>query len=228
MPERFSRDDWFFVRSCADQVAVQLRAKGVQFEGFVGLPPVPYQQYRDFEAATGKALPNDFLELTRDFSGGWSFPWRLEVGGKWLNPPVSPSLIGTHDPFIWLDARTPLLTRYQDFQELLRESVDESPPGESTQFLLPLYKSAGGDCLALRFESDPATVVMLDHEAAFDVSRARTLGHGFREFVLRWATLGFPDCEDVARWVDDTTGTLVHDDQRAKDWLAWLADPDAK
>ena len=98
-----------------DEIAVQLRAKGIQFEGFVGLPPVPHQQYRDFKAATGMELPNDFLELTRNCAGGWSFAWRLKVGDEWMKPRVAPSSIGTMDPFIWIDAQTSQLNRYTQF-----------------------------------------------------------------------------------------------------------------
>lgn len=80
----------------------------------------------------------------------------------------------------------------------------------------------------LRFDCSPTQVIALDHEMGYDLSRARVLSHGFVEFVRAWATLGFPAWEHTKNWMTEESEQLSDADDRAKKWIAWLADPTAR
>jgi hypothetical protein len=225
MSERFSRDDWHYVRSQADLTAVRLRAKGIWAGGFDRLPAVEQRQYVDFTRATKLELPQDLVHLLIKFSGGWTFEWRLARGTppRDVNVPAAPSRLGLREMFVGVSDRRTILDYYRAWQSW---QFQEYADTMNHHFLL----SGEGpmvDCLALRFDVQPAQVVLLDHEFGFDPAQSKVICRGFREFVLAWATLGFPDWYDLPKLPSAARGQLAADDEFGRAWQAWLADPTA-
>ena len=221
MGNTFTQADWEHVRARAVTVAGQLCAKGADVWDFEALPPVEQGQLDQFTRATGLALPNDLADLLTRFAGGWTFAWSL---GFEENPPVCMGTSGGNAevPFIGATAASTLLDRYTAFQAEIRQGYRlEAGTEAMLPALLPLHTwdGGGGDYTVLRLNVTPAEVLFLDHERAW---RATVIGTGFRDFVIGWANLGFPQTAYHFTWVasgrpDDASPT-------AERWRAWLAD----
>jgi hypothetical protein len=93
--------------------------------------------------------------------------------------------------------------------------------------LFPLHTcdGSGGDYTVLRLDVTPAKVEYLDHELAGPVDDEHTIGIGFREFVLGWANLGFPQCEYHSCWVNPQTRQPADTSREADVWRGWLIVP---
>ncbi len=234
MGNTFTASDWELVRTRATATAVQLRAKGATVWDFAPLSPVPLAQLDGFTRATGFVLPGDFADLLTKFAGGWKFYWCLKVKktDTWLQPPVSMGNFGGNAevPFVGATVDETLLGRYRSFQSEIRETYLDNP--ETLEVLPALYPlhgfdGGGGDYTVLRLDVSPARVYYLDHEINWPVDDDHVLGTGFREFVLGWSNLGFPQCEHHRDWVNPQTREPDDTSANADTWRKWLADPNA-
>ena len=234
MGNAFTVSDWDLVRTRASTTASQLRAKGATVWDFAPLPPVPQSQLDDFSRKTGLALPLDFADLLTKFAGGWKFYWCLNVKktDKWLKPAVFMGNFGGNAevPFIGATTEGTLFDQYQGFQSEIHDTyLDDPETLRVVPALFPLHgwDGGGGDYTVLRLDVSPARVYYLDHEIAWPVDDEHALGTEFREFVLGWSNLGFPQCEYHSCWVNPESRQPDDKSANADVWRKWLADPNA-
>lgn len=232
MGNAFTSSDWAMVQTNASTTAAQLRAKGAAVGDFTRLPPVPESQLVDFTRETGLAFPSDFADLVTKFAGGWKFDWCLHVKktDRWLKPPAFVSNFGGNSevPFIGATAAETLLDRYWAFQARIHSTyLDDPDTLKVMPALFPLHSwdGGGGDYTVLRLDVSPSRIYYLDHEAEWAVNAV--IGEGFREFVLDWASLGFPECAYYRAWLNARTQEPIESRLKAERWRKWLADPHA-
>jgi hypothetical protein len=238
MGNAFTQVDWDLVQTRAGSVGAQLRAKGAEVWDFEPLPPVPRAQLEEFTRKTRIVFPSDFVDLVTNFAGGWNFSWCLfeTKTGKWLKSPVFMGNFGGNAevPFIGASTDETLLDRYESFQDEIRNSIhnrnsclEDSETLRLLPALFPLHTcdGSGGDYTVLRLDVAPAKVYYLDHELAWPLDDEHTIGIGFREFVLGWANLGFPQCEYHSCWVNPQTRQPADTSREADVWRGWLIVP---
>jgi hypothetical protein len=191
------------------------------------LPPIPLSQVQAFSRATGHTLPPDFVDLVTKFAGGWNFYWALSrEDDTWLEPPVYMGEFGGNGevPFIGATTETTLLDLYNNFQDEIRKGWrlnDDTKAILPALFPLQSWEGGGADFLVLRLDVSPAQVLYLDHEGAW---RGTVIGAGFREFLLGWANLGFPELASHESWA--SSGRPQDTGPAADQWRAWLANPE--
>lgn len=234
MGNAFSTSDWDFIRSRAMTTGAQLQAKGATVWDFAPLPPIPRSQIDHFTRKTGFTLPGDFVDLLTKFAGGWKFYWGLYVKktGAILESPVFMGNFGGNAevPFIGATKKETLLDQYQSFQSEIQGSFFGDPETlKLIPALFPLHTwdGGGGDYTALRLDVSPARVYYLDHEIGHPIDDEHAIGSGFREFVLGWSNLGFPQCTYHSCWVNSQTRQPDDASANADIWRKWLADPNA-
>jgi hypothetical protein len=234
MGNAFMQTDWDLVRARANATARQLRAKGVTVSDFSPLPPIPTSQIVEFSDETGISLPTDFVELVTKFAGGWNFYWSLciEEFGQWLKPPYFVGNFGGNSevPFIGATREQTLLDQYRSFQNEIKNTYLSDPQTlELMPFVFPLHtwEGGGGDYTVLRLDTSPARIYYLDHEMMWPINDKHLVGSGFREFVLGWSNLGFPQFEYYSCWVDQRTKQPDDKSPNAQKWRNWLGDTEA-
>jgi hypothetical protein len=232
MANTFTASDWELIRKRAASTATQLRAKGATVSEFQPLPPISQQQLNQFARETGLVLPGDFSDLLTKFAGGWNFYWSLHVKHNkiWLKPTASVGTFGGNGevPFIGASKDQTLLDLYRSFQTDIHGTYLDDPDTLKlipTLFPLHGWDGGGGDYTVLRLDVSPACVYYLDHEIGWPVDNEHVIGRGFREFVLGWANLGFPQCEYHSRWVNPETRQPDDLGSKAESWRKWLSDP---
>jgi len=228
MSDRFSEQDWSMVRERLNDVAAQFKSLGATVWPAELFPPVAEAQIKEFEASTTLSLPQDFADLVTRFAGGWKFYWCLArpKSDDWLKPPVFMGNFGGNGevPFIGATASDTLLSLYRELQAEVTESIDdpESQAIVRASFPLHLFDGRGGDYTVLRLDTDPTEVLFLDHEAGWEVREDHVIGRGFRNFLLRWAEIGFPQTEYYNSWLDEEARLPDNASEKAETWLAWL------
>jgi len=234
MGNAFTASDWELVRTRAANTAARLRGKGATVWDFEPLPPVPRSQLDDFARETGLALPGDLADLLTKFAGGWKFYWclKLKDTDTWLKPPSFMGSFGGNAevPFIGATKKDAVLDQYHSFQAEIRNTYLDNPETlKVVAALFPLHgwDGGGGDYTVLRLDVSPARVYYLDHEVGWPVDDRHALGTGFREFLLGWSNLGFPQCEYHSCWVNPESRQPDDESANADIWRTWLADPGA-
>lgn len=237
MGDSWEKADWEFVEGRIRTVQSQLRAKGARIFEYQPLKPIPGQQLAAVEKKAGHLFPPDFVDLVTKFTGGWKFGWGLVKAEKWTEPlKTIPPFAGTFGGnaevfFIGGSAKTPL---FQHYDYLQKQMIEWDFSGELDRniaralFPLHTFEGGGGNFSAIDLRSTPTRVYYLDHEIAHCMDEEHLIGVGFREFVMAWARLGFPELGTYSCFTNSTTHLPDDSTPEAKAWLEWLADPKAK
>jgi hypothetical protein len=228
MEEAFTQDDWLQITDRVVAVSYFLRQKKCDVNLFRALPPVEKSQVGEFQRKTGLRFERDFQDFVKSCAGGWRFSLSLFLDNKSgpLEPPVKMGTFGgnSNADFIGASENFTLLQAYEEFQTIARDSYIEN---EETLAILPalfplqLSEGGGADFTVLRLDMKPAEVHFLSHDEDYALrENSSLLARGFRQFLLRWSSLGFLSLEHVGAGEDDPVKTRA--------WWDWLSDPTAR
>jgi hypothetical protein len=207
--------------------------KGGRVDQLTVFPPTSQSTVESFEHEIGYRLPEDFVYMLRQETGGFWFAWSFGLASVPIHSDGNGGNVEV--AFVGLEEFGSLSTLYRDFQGRLRRTYLYSPDYDNDREALitrrvltrcfPLYMdySSEGDSLVLRCDVEPAEVLFLDHEIGYQTHGGAVVGRGYREFLDNWSQLGFPRFNPRSRFINVATGCLDHSIEASLQWKAWLS-----
>jgi hypothetical protein len=160
----------------------------------------------------GLKLPESFRQLL-SLTGGFRFDWELE------SPPYDYLQYGGNSEvgFIRASEELTLVEAYRFFQEHYEGyDVEDESQIAMIRRCFPLYLTdLAGNALAVRLDTDPLQVHILQSELAWHISEDSSgddrslVGLGLPEFLLHWASLGCPSTENLSEVVEACGGETL-------------------
>jgi hypothetical protein len=204
-----------------------LESKGFEIvEPFNALPPITEKQLDEFKKKTNLSLPKDLSDFLTKHTSGFKFYWRADDAFAQFE------LGGYPDGFLCALTNkkgNPLLNTYNWFQEFplwWKENEQDSEYEENKKILqhsLPLAMEANGDIIAIRFDTKPSQVILLNHDYSHRFTYPDLIDNrGFSSFMENWAAMHFVSLDPLNYVINPETGLIDSENILAIEWTTYL------